>query len=389
MKTGGSAPGSQSSLRRANRERVVETLSAHGPLTQVEISGATGLSPATISNLVRDLDADGEVALSNSVRNGRRAVLVALAEGGPLLAGVAFGDRDIRVAIGTGPNDVIASQRMPLPQDHHADEGLDRAARLLHDLLVDNGRSVPDLDQVALGLPAPVDSVTGAVGSELIMPGWRGVPAAAELETALRAPVVLDNTANLAAEGELLAGALSRVSTGAYLKLSHGVGAGLVIGGRVFRGSAGTAGEIGHVTIDEAGPVCRCGNRGCLNTYVGSPALIAAIAPSQGPIGLRDIIARAQQGDPGCRRVIVDAGRHLGVAVAGLVNLLNPEVIAVGGQLARTGDLLLDAMREGVERSAIPSAAASVELVLGALGDEADVRGALLRAATARSARVG
>ncbi|UTT67091.1 ROK family transcriptional regulator [Janibacter sp. CX7] len=389
MKTGGSAPGSQSSLRRANRERVVETLSAHGPLTQVEISGATGLSPATISNLVRDLDADGEVALSNSVRNGRRAVLVALAEGGPLLAGVAFGDRDIRVAIGTGPNDVIASQRMPLPQDHHADEGLDRAARLLHDLLVDNGRSVPDLDQVALGLPAPVDSVTGAVGSELIMPGWRGVPAAAELETALRAPVVLDNTANLAAEGELLAGALSRVSTGAYLKLSHGVGAGLVIGGRVFRGSAGTAGEIGHVTIDEAGPVCRCGNRGCLNTYVGSPALIAAIAPSQGPIGLRDIVARAQQGDPGCRRVIVDAGRHLGVAVAGLVNLLNPEVIAVGGQLARTGDLLLDAMREGVERSAIPSAAASVVLVLGALGDEADVRGALLRAATARSARVG
>lgn len=389
MKTGGSAPGSQSSLRRANRERVVETLSAHGPLTQVEISGATGLSPATISNLVRDLDADGEVALSNSVRNGRRAVLVALAEGGPLLAGVAFGDRDIRVAIGTGPNDVIASQRMPLPQDHHADEGLDRAAMLLHDLLVDNGRSVPDLDQVALGLPAPVDSVTGAVGSELIMPGWRGVPAAAELEAALRAPVVLDNTANLAAEGELLAGALSRVSTGAYLKLSHGVGAGLVIGGRVFRGSAGTAGEIGHVTIDEAGPVCRCGNRGCLNTYVGSPALIAAIAPSQGPIGLRDIIARAQQGDPGCRRVIVDAGRHLGVAVAGLVNLLNPEVIAVGGQLARTGDLLLDAMREGVERSAIPSAAASVELVLGALGDEADVRGALLRAATARSARVG
>lgn len=388
MKTGGSAPGSQSSLRRANRERVVETLSAHGPLTQVEIAGATGLSPATISNLVRDLDADGAVQLSNSVRNGRRAVLVTLAEGGPLLAGVAFGDRDIRVAIGSGPNDVMASQRMPLPQDHHADEGLDRAARLLHDLLVDHGRGVPDLDQVVLGLPAPVDSVTGAVGSELIMPGWRGVPAAAELESALRTPVVLDNTANLAAEGELLAGALSGVSTGAYLKLSHGVGAGLVIGGQVFRGSAGTAGEIGHLTIDEAGPVCRCGNRGCLNTYVGSPALIAAIAPSQGPIPLRDIVARAQRGDPGCRRVITDAGRHLGVALAGLVNLLNPERIAVGGQLARTGDLLLDAMREGVERGAIPSAAASVELVPGALGDDAEVRGALLRAAAARSVRL-
>lgn len=389
MNTGGAAPGSQSSLRRANRERVVETLSSHGPLTQVEIAGATGLSPATISNLVRDLDATGAVELSNSVRNSRRAVLVSLVGGAPLLAGVAFGDRDIRIAVGTGPNDVLARHRMPLPQDHRADEGLDRAARLLYEVLNDSGYSSADLEQVALGLPAPVDSVTGAVGSELIMPGWRGVHAAAELETALQTPVVLDNTANFAAEGELLAGALGGVETGAYLKLSHGVGAGLVIGGHVFRGSAGTAGEIGHLTIDEAGPVCRCGNRGCLNTYVGSPALIAAIAPSQGPIPLREIVSRAQQGDAGCRRVITDAGRHLGVALAGLVNLLNPEVIAVGGQLARTGDLLLDAMREGVERGAIPSAAASVSLVPGALGDDAEVRGALLRAAAARSARVG
>ena len=103
---------------------------------------------------------------------------------------------------------------------------------------------------------------------------------------------------------------------------------------------------------------------------------------------MREIVSRAQQGDPGCRRVITDAGRHLGVALAGLVNLLNPEVIAVGGQLARTGDLLLDAMREGVERGAIPSAAASVSLVPGALGDDAEVRGALLRASAARSARI-
>lgn len=388
MNAKGGAPGSQSSLRRANRERVVTSLSEQGPLTQVEIAGATGLSPATISNLVRDLDEIGAVDLAHSVRNGRRAVLVSLAGGGPLLAGVAFGDRDIRIAIGTGPNDVIARQRMPLPEDHRADEGLDRAARLVNEVLARAGRGISELDQVALGLPAPVDSVSGAVGSELVMPGWRGVHAAAELETALRTPVVLDNTANFAAEGELLAGVLAGVGTGAYLKLSHGVGAGLVIGGRIFRGSAGTAGEIGHLTIDESGPVCRCGNRGCLDTYVGSRALIAAIAPSQGPIPLREIISRAQQGDPGCRRVIEDAGRHLGVALAGLVNILNPEVIAVGGQLARTGDLLLEAMREGVQRGAIPSAAASVDLVPGALGEDADARGALAQAAAARAARL-
>jgi predicted NBD/HSP70 family sugar kinase len=153
-----------------------------------------------------------------------------------------------------------------------------------------------------------------------------------------------------------------------------------VIDGEIYRGSAGTAGEIGHVTIDENGPICRCGNRGCLDTFVGSRALINSLAASHGPLRLKDIVTRALGGDLGCRRVIEDAGRRVGVAVAGLVNLLNPEVIVVGGLMAEAGGLILEPLREALDRCAIPSAAATVELRPAELGDDADIIGAIHRA---------
>lgn len=376
------APGSQASLREANRERVLDVVRQLGPLTQVEIAEASGLSAATVSNMVRELDRSGSVGLSRSIRNGRRAVLVSLASGGGLLAGVAFGERDVRVAIANGAGKILGQQYMPLQADHVADDGMERAARLLADLAEDAGHGVEDVEAVGFGLPAPVDSVTGEAGSDAVLPGWRGVNVAAAMAGYLRAPVALDNTANLAALGELRNGALRGVRHGCYIKFSYGVGAGIIIGGEIFRGSAGTAGEIGHLTIDENGPICRCGNRGCLDTFVGSRALLSSLAASHGPMRLGDVIKYALAGDLGCRRVVEDAGRRVGVAVAGLVNLFNPEIIVVGGRMAEAGDLVLGPLREALDRCAIPSAAATVDLRPAELGDEADVIGALSLAAS-------
>ena len=376
-------------MREANRLRVLEALREQGAMTQIEIAGTTGLSPATVSNMVKELDAAGAVELSRSIRNGRRAVLVALATGNSLLAGIAFGDRDVRVAIATGPRDIVARQRLPLPANHNADEGLDRAALLLQDLLEKSGKTMADVKAVGVGIPAPVDSITGQVGSESIMPGWRGVEVAEELEGRVGAPVSVDNTANLGALGELRCGALQGVQHGAYIKLSYGVGAGLVLGGEVFRGAAGTAGEIGHLTIDEHGPICRCGNRGCLETFIGSHALADALSVSHGRLTLRDIITKAIEGDQGCRRVLDDAGRHLGVAVAGLVNLLNPEVIVIGGQLAAVGEIITEPMLRALDRSAIPSAVASLVVRLSELDTDADVVGAIVAAEALQTSREG
>lgn len=358
-------------------------------MTQVEIAGFTGLSPATVSNLVKDLDASGAVELEPSIRNGRRAVLVSLATGNTLLAGIAFGDRDVRVAIGTGPRDIIGRQRMPLPADHAADEGMERAVRLLLDLVEKAGKTMGDVRAVGVGIPAPVDRVSGQVGSESILPGWRGVAVGQEMAGRLQAPVDVDNTSNLAALGELRCGVLQGVQHGVYIKLSHGVGAGLILDGDIFRGAAGTAGEIGHMTIDENGPVCRCGNRGCLETYIGSRGLLESLAASHGPLSLRDVIHRALAGDAGCRRVLEDAGRHLGVAVAGVVNLVNPQVVVLGGQLSKVGPIITTPMRASLERSAIPSATASLVVRLGELDTDADVVGALVAAGALLPANEG
>jgi predicted NBD/HSP70 family sugar kinase len=374
------APGSQASLREANRQRVLEVLREQGALTQVEVAGLTGLSPATVSNVVKELDAGGVVELAPSIRNGRRAVLVSLATGHSLLAAIAFGDRDVRVGIGGSPLEVIARRRMPLPADHRADEGLDRASRLLLDVIEEQGKSMSDLRAVSVGLPAPVDLVSGHVGSQDILPGWRGVAVADEVRELVQVPVTVENAANLGALGELRSGALQGIDNGVYVKLSYGVGAGLILGGELFRGSTGTAGEMGHLTIDEDGPVCRCGNRGCLETYIGSHALLDALRPTHDRMTLRDLVTLAMDGDPGCRRVLQDAGRHLGVALAGLVNLVNPSVVVLGGELAAVGQIITDPLMTALERCAIPSATASLRVVASELGTDADLVGGLVAA---------
>lgn len=365
-------PASTAALRAANARRVLDAL-RRGPASQAELARRTGLAPATVSAIVRTLTAAGSVDVSVGTSNGRRANEVRLG-GGPLAAGIDLDHRHIRVVVGAGP--VLAERFVRLDADLSAAEGIDTAVRLLEEALRESGRD--RLAAVALGLPAPVDARTGEVGSSSILPNWVGVRAEDVLRERLGLPVVVDNDSNLGALGEMTWGASAGKRDSAYIKASTGIGAGLVIAGELFRGRAGTAGEIGHTTIDENGPVCRCGNRGCLEMLAGVPILLRLLEQAYGrTLTLADAIARAQAGDPGCVRVIADAGRHIGVAAANLANLLNPEVIVVGGELAQAGDLLLEPLRTVVRRYAIPSAASLAEVVTTQLGDRAEALGAL------------
>jgi len=167
-----------------------------------------------------------------------------------------------------------------------------------------------------------------------------------------------------------------------YVMVSNGIGAGLILDGELYRGSSGTAGELGHVLVDESGPICRCGNRGCLEMMAGGRAIIGLLRPSHGDdLTLDDAVALAIDGDSGARRAIADAGRVLGRSVAAFVNAFNPELVIVGGTVSAAGDVLLDPMQEAVHRYAIPSAAADVRIKSGVLGDRAEVLGALELAA--------
>ncbi|MEU3630148.1 ROK family transcriptional regulator [Streptomyces fradiae] len=371
-------PGSQTSLHRANLERVVRAVRMAGSLTQAEIARTTGLSAATVSNIVRELKDGGTVEVTPTSAGGRRARSVSLSGDAGIVIGVDFGHTHLRVAVGNLAHQVLAEESEPLDVDASSAEGFDRAEQLVKRLIETTGIGPGKVIGVGLGVPGPIDVSSGTLGSTSILPGWSGINPGQELSRRLGVPVYVDNDANLGALGELVWGAGRGVRDLAYIKVASGVGAGLVIDGQIYRGPGGTAGEIGHITLDESGPVCRCGNRGCLETFAAARYVLPLLQPSHGPdLTMERVVRLAREGDPGCRRVVADVGRHIGSGVANLCNLLNPSRVVLGGDLAEAGELVLAPIRESVSRYAIPSAARQLAVSPGALGGRAEVLGAL------------
>ncbi|MFE3760345.1 ROK family protein [Streptomyces sp. NPDC059104] len=371
-------PGSQSSLHRANLERVVRAVRLAGSLTQAEIARTTGLSAATVSNIVRELKEAGTVEVTDTSAGGRRARSVSLSGDAGIVIGVDFGHTHLRVAVGNLAHQVLAEETEPLDVDASWVDGFDRAEALVGRLIEGVGVGRDKVIGVGLGVPGPIDVESGTLGSTAILPGWAGINPRRELSQRLGVPVYVDNDANLGALGELVWGSGRGVKDLAYIKVASGVGAGLVINGQIYRGPGGTAGEIGHITLDESGPVCRCGNRGCLETFAAARYVLPLLQGSHGPeLTMERVVELAREGDPGCRRVISDVGRHVGSGVASLCNLLNPSRVVLGGSLAEAGELVLAPIRESVGRYAIPSAARQLSVLTGSLGGRAEVLGAL------------
>jgi predicted NBD/HSP70 family sugar kinase len=235
---------------------------------------------------------------------------------------------------------------------------------------------VTRLRGVGMCVPAPIDRRSSTIASG-ILPGWRGLVPAEVLAGELGVPVTADNDANLGALAELHHGAGRGVADLVYLKVSSGLGAGIVLGHRLHRGATGIAGEIGHVQIREDGQVCRCGNRGCLETEVAVPQVLAVLQPAYDePLDADRLLALDAQGDAGVRRVLRDAGTTMGRALADLCNSLNPELLVLGGPLGSAPSLLAG-VRASVDRYAQPNTAAAVAVAPGELGDRAEVRGAV------------
>lgn len=369
--------GSQSSLREANRSAVVETVKRHGGLTQVELVGATGLSPATVSTIVKQLVSDGVVEVRTTIRSGRRAQLVTLAHRVGLAVGVHVGQRHIRVAIADFTHEVLAERVLPMPVDHPVDTSLDRTALLVVDLLERLGLAMQDVVGIGIGLPAPVDDGTGMISVRGVMRGWDEVHVGHVLSKRLALPVYVDNDANLGALAESTRGASREYRDSVYVRASYGTGAGIIINHQLHRGFAGTAGEIGHVQVDPQGDICRCGSRGCLDTVVGARAIVEPLRATHGNLTLRDVVQRAREGDPGCAQVIADAGAEIGAVVSGVAMTVNPQCVVVGGELAETGEILLQPMREALRRRVLLNQIAPLEVIPAELGNAAEVAGAI------------
>ena len=378
----GGSQGSLEGLRELNRLRVVDALREAGTLSRSEIARRTGLSRSTVSTLVAGLVERGFIVErteeGGTPSQGRPPTMLCLDGSAGSAVGVDFDHDRVRVAVSDLSRTVLAEAVELSDVDHDAARSMDLAARLVDEVLGAAGVDPTRVLGVGVAIAGPVDAAHGSLHRSSILPGWDGVDLADELGRRLGLPVHVDNDANLGALAEVTLGAGRNVAHAAYLQIGGGVGAGLIADGRPFRGAFGAAGEMGHVVVQDDGVICRCGNRGCLETVASGPALARLLADSRGEsLSVGQIIRLAQDGDLGARRAIADAGRHAGRALGALCNLFNPEMIVVGGELSEAGELLLGPLRESVMRSAVPMATEGLDVVAGHLGDRANVLGAL------------
>lgn len=378
-------------LRSANRKSVVAMLAADGPLSRADLARATGLSRTTVSTLVAELVAAGQVVETNDRGtphkggSGRPPLLVSLAPGTGVVAGVDLGHRHLRVAVADLAGTVLAETSDAVDVDADSERALDRAARLVDDLVTGQGFAVGDLEVVGMCVPAPLDRRSARINTG-ILSGWRDVSPAEELGRRLSVPVIADNDANLGALAEHARGAARGSAHVVFVKVASGVGAGIVLGGRLHRGATGRAGEVGHVQVGEDGAVCRCGNRGCVETLVAAPRLLEVLRPAYDePLSTERVLELERESDAGVRRVLSDAGRVVGRALADLCNSLNPEVVVVGGSLGAS-DGLRGGIRAAIDRYAQPDTASAVRVVAAELGPRAELVGALTLATSRATA---
>ena len=380
-------------LRDRNRERVVEVLRERGRVSQADIARVTGLSRTTVHTLVAELKDSGVLHEAETgvpdVRGGRPAVLLMLRHSRQAVVGIDFGHSHVGVAVADIGHNVLAERRCDLDVSHDARTALDAAARMVDEALAEAEVDRKSVIAAGIGIPGPVDRSTGTAGSPTILPGWIGVRIGDEMHDRLGVPVEIENDANLGALAELTWGAGRECSNFVYIKVATGIGAGLVIDGKLLRGATGTAGEIGHTTLDESGALCYCGNRGCLETVASGPAIIKLVGPLTGEVPtLARIFELAVAHELRCHRAVSDAGHEIGVAVASLCNLINPERVIVGGLLSRTGEVLLQPMRESIRRHAVQAAAEKLDVVPALFVERAELLGSLALALQGSSERV-
>ncbi|MHB8588809.1 MAG: ROK family transcriptional regulator [Candidatus Dormibacteraceae bacterium] len=380
-------------LRDRNRERVVGALRERGRISQADIARRTGLSRTTVHTLVAELKDSGVLheveAAVPDFRGGRPAVLLMLRDSSLAVVGIDFGHSHVGVAVADIGHNVLAERRCDLDVSHDARAALDAAARMVEEVLSEARVERKAVIGAGIGIPGPVDRARGAAGSATILPGWTGLRIGSEMRDRLAMPVEIENDANLGALAELTWGAGSECSNFAYIKVATGIGAGLVIDGKLLRGASDTAGEIGHTTLDESGALCYCGNRGCLETVASGPAIIGLVGLVDGEVPtLSRIVELAVAGDLRCHRAIADAGHEIGVAIAGLCNLINPERVIVGGLLSRTGEVLLHPMREAIRRHAVKAAAETLDVRPAVFVERAELLGSLALALQGSSERM-
>ncbi len=310
----------------------------------------------------------------------------------PLFLGIDLGGTKIFTGLVNSSGEVVTQDYRKTKAKRGPEAVVQGLIASAGQVMQDAGVPAEQIRAVGVGSPGPVDAAEGLVVAPPNLPGWDRVPLRQTIEEALGIPTHLENDANAAALGENVFGAGRGSKEMIYMTVSTGVGGGFIFGGKLYGGASGAAAEVGHMTILPRGPHCGCGNRGCLEAVASGtaiaregrelllrnvPTLIAELAGGDPDLVSAKLVAQAaQQGDAEAEEIIYEAMSYLGVGVANLVNLLNPELIVIGGGLTNMGDALFGPVRRAVDRRTFPIAAQRVRIVPAELGDRVGVLGA-------------
>lgn len=321
----------------ARRNQICVLLRQRGPMSRAELSRATGIAKSSMSLLVNQL-VDLELVTvreatpanrSKKVR-GRPGELVELNASSGAAIGVEFGYSHVRTVIGDVSHEILAEREVELSLNYDARQGVAAAAELVTELLHATRITPSRILGLGVAVQAAVNENRFARTPPRMNDGWRDCDIAVELAEASGFKVAVENDANLAAYAEMLWGI--RLENFIYLKIQSGVGGALVFDNRIMTGQTGNAGEIGHLVLNEDGPICQCGQRGCLETYSSIPALLSVASMSRGhKVDLVDFAKALADEDVVCTRIVKDAADRIGQAIALITQVIDPGAVVLQG----------------------------------------------------------
>ncbi|QBI54276.1 ROK family transcriptional regulator [Streptomonospora litoralis] len=371
-------PRSKAASAAPSSGHVLELIRTGETVTRTEIGRVTGLSRPAVALRVTDLLDHGlitEGAAAPSSGGRPPGTLEFNAAGGVVLS-AALGVSASQAAVYDLGGRLLAQDSGSPEVEQGPDAALPWLLETWQRLLSSCGRGAGDVSGSGIGVPGTVEFAAGRSQSPPVLASWAGIEIAPLVAERFAAPVLLDNDVNVMALGEHRA-VHPDVGDLVFVKVSTGIGAGVVAGGALLRGSLGAAGEIGHIPVRDGGGIpCRCGNTDCLETVAAGPALVARMAELGRSVpGVARLAALARKGDPDAVRLVRQAGRRLGEVLAGAVNLLNPEVVVLGGLLGDAHDHLVAGVREVVFQRSTALATRRLRVVPNRSGDEAGLRG--------------
>ncbi len=364
-------------------------------LSRTDIAEELGLTRAGVTIIVNDLIDNGIILEkeSRTTPSGRPPVVLELNPRCGLVAAVDMGATHLSVALGDNLARIIEETERPFRIADGPEKCLEEVNQTLQEVAAKCKVAIKDLSAVGVSVPGPVVTDAGMVMSPPIMPGWDRYPIRDTLEKLWDVSVTINNDADLGALGEWAYGAGRGEEDLAFIKVGSGIGAGLIINRHIFVGSTGSAGEIGHLTIDENGPRCTCGNYGCLEAFASGRAIeiqaqklvesgkrTLLANPHRKNISVRDVADAARRGDLEAQEILNRAGEFIGIAIAGLINLLNPSVVIIGGGVAEVGDLLTAPIRKMVKERSLRASEHAVRITTAMLGRRSSLIGAMVQA---------